>query len=439
MNTATASLPAHATLADLAATLVALANGRGGTLLLSLEDVSVDDAIDRVLEASLMVIPMLNLPKPRPVAGRQIAVTIPPDLSKVFALDGRYLLRDGNHNRPISPRELRQLLIDRGEVSYEEEPTRDATVDDLDWPTIEQYAAKVSTRRESPRDLLVRRGCLVKSGTKYVPTHAGILLFGLDPQRFMRGTRITAVRFAGTTMSDTFTRQDIGGTLPIQIRRAETFLLDQLRRSVRLGATMERNEQLEYPMEAARELIVNAVSHRDYSVQGDDVRLFIFANRLEVTSPGKLAGQVTLDNIVDERFSRNPAVVQVLSDMGFIERLGYGVDRIISLMAVHGLPAPEFTETAGGFRATLFNSGASVPQPSLTPLDSNVILTPRQEAALEFLRRDGNARITNGDLQEMYPNVHSETIRRDLADLVSKGLLLKRGEKRGSFYILNKQ
>lgn len=438
MNTATASLPARATLTDLAATLVALANGRGGTLLLSLDDVSVDDAIDRVLEASLMVIPTLNLPKPRPVAGRQIAVTIPPDLSKVFALDGRYLLREGNLNRPISPRELRRLLIERGEVSYEEEPTRDANVDDLDWAAIDQYAAKISTRRESPRDLLVRRGCLVKSGTRYVPTHAGILLFGNDPQRFLRGARITAVRFAGVTMSDTFTRQDIGGSLPTQIRRAETFLLDQLRRNVRLGASMERDEQIEYPMEAARELIVNAVSHRDYSVQGDDIRLFIFADRLEVTSPGKLAGQVTLDNIVDERFSRNPAVVQVLSDMGFIERLGYGVDRIISLMAAHDLPAPEFTETAGGFRATLFNSGANVPETSLTTADPNVILTPRQEAALEFLRRDGNARITNGDLQEMFPNVHSETIRRDLADLVSKGLLLKRGEKRGSFYILNK-
>ena len=76
---------------------------------------------------------------------------------------------------------------------------------------------------------------------------------------------------------------------------------------------------------------------------------------MEVTSPGGLPGPVTIDNIKDERFSRNPAIVQVLSDMGFIERLGYGVDRVIDLMRQQKLQAPEFAETANGFRVVLHN------------------------------------------------------------------------------------
>jgi ATP-dependent DNA helicase RecG len=232
-------------------------------------------------------------------------------------------------------------------------------------------------------------------------------------------------------MSDTFTRQEMVGNLIAQIGQAETFLLDNLRRTVQLGGNMERTEALEYPMEAARELVVNAIAHRDYSIQGDGIRLFLFANRFEVSSPGGLPGPVTVDNIVDERYSRNSIIVQVLADMGYIERLGYGVDRVIALMRDRGLPAPQFEETAGGFRVRLFNNGAD-PQNA----DLAAFLNPRQESALYYLQEGGYRRITNKDIQELFPDIHPETIRRDLADLVNKGILLKMGQKRGSYYIL---
>src|SRR5690606_19643045 len=98
----------------------------------------------------------------------------------------------------------------------------------------------------------------------------------------------TAVRFASEKMTDTFTRQDITGTLPDQIRRAETFLRDHLRVGVELQGAMERREQFEYPLEAARELVVNAVAHRDYSISGDGIRLYLFKDHMEITSPGLL-------------------------------------------------------------------------------------------------------------------------------------------------------
>src|SRR5262249_50992460 len=153
------------------------------------------------------------------------------------------------------------------------------------------------------------------------------------------------------------------------------------------------------------------------------------SDRLEVTSPGGLPGPVTLDNIVEERYSRNSIIVQVLSDLGFIERLGYGIDRVIALMQSHDLPDPHFAETSGGFRANLFNDfriAARLPDGVPEPYH-NFALNPRQESAIQFLMQGGHNRITNKDLQELYPDVHSETIRRDLADLVSKGILIKFG------------
>ncbi len=430
-------LPAHVSTGVLAEMLVAMANSRGGTLLLELGGLSPDDVIDRVREASLLADPTLILPAPVVVDATSLAITIPQGLSRVFALDGRYPTRDNGITRPLSPRELRRLLIERGDLSFEEEVCAEAVLDDLDWYKVEAYS-KWLAGRETERDLLVRRGCLVLRDGDWRPTNAGLLLFGKDPQRFIRGAHITAARFAGTEMGDVFTRQDITGNLPDQIHQAETFLLDTLRRGVQLGASMERSEQLEYPMEAVRELVVNAVSHRDYSIQGDGIRLFIFSDRLEVTSPGGLPGPVTLDNIVEERFSRNSIIVQVLADMGFIERLGYGVDRVIALMQTRGLPLPQFAETSGGFRVRLFNNGGTALRATIPVAGTyqGYPLNPRQESALHFLVQGGYNRITNKDLQELFPDVHPETIRRDLADLVSKGILVKLGQKRGSYYVL---
>jgi ATP-dependent DNA helicase RecG len=441
----------------IATTMAAMANTSGGTLLLGVvgpaaSTLGVRDTeamIDRVLQAALMIDPPLIIPMPQvlQLKGQPIIVIhLPQGLPHVYALDGRYLCRQDTDNIPLKPQELRRLIIERGEASFETEIAHSASLDDINWEKAEAYAGSLSGLADSDiHDVLIRRGCLAHHNGQTRPTNAGILLFGRDPQRHLRGAEITAARFAGETMSDTFSRQDIQGSLPDQIRRAETFLVDHLRKNTHLRHTMTREETFEYPLEAARELVVNAVAHRDYSISGDGIRLFIFRDRMEITSPGGLPGPVTVDNIKDERFSRNPVIVQVLSDMGFIERLGYGVDRVIDLMQQQKLRAPQFEETAGGFRVLLYNdqpettlTSEILALPELKGFYQGIEINPRQEAALRFLHREGNTRITNSDLQGLCPDVHAETIRRDLADLVTKDILEKLGQKRGSYYVLKR-
>lgn len=436
----------------IATTMTAMANSQGGMILIGIDDQSikgVEDstgAVDRIMQAALSCDPPLIIPFPRilKLTSHEVVIAhIPAGMPHVYSLSGRYLQREGVGNNPLNPRELRRLMIERGETSFEAEIAQSASLDDIDWDKAKSYAASLSGLGETNVEkILLKRGCLVTQGSQLRPTNAGILLFGKDPQRYLRSAEITAVRFAGDTMSDTFSRQDITGTLPDQIRRAETFLIDHLRKGVQLKHTMAREENFEYPLEAARELVVNAVAHRDYSISGDGIRLFIFGNRMDITSPGRLPGPVTIDNIKDERFSRNSAIVQVLADMGFIERLGYGVDRVIDLMHQQKLHAPEFQETGGGFRVTLRNQRMEAKEDVRT--DSlelhgefrGMAVNPRQEAAILYLKR-GSSRITNSDLQQLCPDVHPETIRRDLSDLVTKDILKKMGEKRGSYYVLN--
>lgn len=450
----------------IAATLSAMANSEGGVLVIGVTSTesldgkdnpditgvaNPDEMIDRILTAALSLTPALILPLPNPVdiGGRPVVVVrIAAGMPHIYAAKGLYLHRKGTSNTGVPPVLLRRLFVDRGEISFEMEMVPGASLEDLHWGKVQTYVNQLSgVGGRTAEEILLKRGCLVQRGDQLCPTNAGILLFGNDPQRYVRGADITAVRFAGETMSDTFNRQDITGTLPEQIRIMETFLVDHLRKGVRLSAMMARRERYEYPMEAARELVVNAVAHRDYSIQGDGIRLFLFKDRMEVTSPGGLPGPVTVANIEDERFSRNPAIVQVLSDMGYIERLGYGIKRVIELMHQRDLRAPIFAETDGGFQVKLFNQPEEkVEIPSVIPgIQSHgdfsdhqeVSVNPRQQAALAFLSQPQNTRITNSVLQRLFPDVHAETIRRDLADLVTKNILSKKGQKRGSYYVLN--
>ena len=454
-------LSENADITQIAETMSAIANSAGGTILLGISEDQVTGVkdtellIDRVISAALSTDPPLIIPVPQIISHEEhplVLVQVPSGMPNVYAFDGRYLNRIDGQNSALKPRDLRRLMLERGEISFETEVASNLDGADLDWDKVQDYIKNLrGIGHDEPEQVLLKRGCMSLQGQKMRPTHAGVLLFGNDPQRYIRSSEITAVRFASESMSDTFSRQDINGTLIDQISRAETFLFDTLRKDVTLQSTMARKEQFEYPMEAARELVVNAVAHRDYSISGDTIRLFVFSNRMEIQSPGGLPGPITIENIKDERFSRNPIIVQVLADLHFIERLGYGVDRVIELMHEQKLRAPEFEERAGGFRVVLYNTKIDPASSAAAGVSSSgagsdtsgenqrnfqgLDINPRQESALSFLQRSHNGRITNSDLKGIFPDVHPETIRRDLVDLVNKEILIKMGQKRGSYYI----
>jgi ATP-dependent DNA helicase RecG len=160
----------------------------------------------------------------------------------------------------------------------------------------------------------------------------------------------------------------------------------------------------------------------------------MFSDHMEIYSPGRLPGHVTLANFLNERFSRNEVIVQVLSDLGFVERLGYGIDRMIGAMADAGLPPPEFEETVAGFQVTLRGRGDELVSAESAPRWGNRRLTARQERALAHISEHGS--ITNREFRDLFPDLSDETIRRELADMVDTGLIVKIGDRKATYYIL---
>ena len=155
----------------------------------------------------------------------------------------------------------------------------------------------------------------------------------------------------------------------------------------------------------------------------------MFADRMEVISPGGLPGFITVDNIVEEHFSRNPRIVKGLFQWGYIEELGLGIDRMIESMVQAGHTPPQFNARPHSFTVTLYNDRKNKVVPSWQSS-----MNERQIRAIGYIQ--DNRSITNREYQTICPDVSVETLRLDLSDLVDKGVLLRIGANKGTYYIL---
>jgi ATP-dependent DNA helicase RecG len=430
--------------AQLSEHLVALANTDGGGLALGLAPtgkvlrrVSASEAEDLLRQAEAVCRPPVAAQwEERELHGRMAVVVRVPRSSELHALlDGRVLVRSGAENRALGGEEIRLLAATKSAGDYEAESCADAGWEDLDPQVIDGFLEGRQRRRRAlargeAHEVLEAMGYM-RGG---LPTVAGLLLFGRAPQTRFPQSGLLFVRFEapaarGAPDEPAYgRREEIEGPLPRLIESAWQILTDEMQtRAVLRG--LVREERSEYPLFAVREALVNAVCHRDYRIHGRRIELRMYPDRLEVVSPGGLPGFITLDNLVEEHYSRNPRLVAGLFQWGFVEELGLGIDRMIEEMVADGRPPPAFAATPYSFKVTL---AAARERPPLPAWEQD--LSERQARALNFAREHG--RIANRDYRELCPEVSAETLRLDLADLVRRGLLMKVGDKKGTYYIL---
>jgi len=429
----------------LAETLVAFANSDGGTVLIGVDERgrATGQVYADEVEAALRAVVQECRP---PVEARwhqaadeeglAFAIIVARSSELHSLADGRVLVRTGAENRPLSGDQIRQLAATKSVGDFEAELAPGARREDFDGEVIAEFTAKWQERQHrewtgAVDDLLLEVGALDDDGR---PTIAGVLLFARNPQAFLPQSGLTFVKFVGRLPRGEAgqpgygRREEIGGPLARIIQRTWEVVGEEMR----IGAVvtgLEREERTEYPVSAVREALVNAVAHRDYRLGGRRIEVRMFTDRMEITSPGGLPGFITIDNIVDEHFSRNPRLVSGLYQWGYIEELGLGVDLMIEEMVRAGHPPPRFRDTPYSFTATLQNVRERAPLPAWTRT-----MNERQAKALTYVQE--HSRITNREYRRLCPDVSTETLRLDLSDLVEQGLLIKIGAKKGTYYIL---
>jgi ATP-dependent DNA helicase RecG len=285
-------------------------------------------------------------------------------------------VRVGTTTRDATDEEEVRLYQQSGRLQYDRKPVPGSSFADFDRRRLVNYFRDVRGQAyPEERDqegwirLLVNTELMAEDRGRAIPSAGGLLLLGMRPQKFLPQSGITAAAYPGTEKD--YAAKERGvirgpavALLSVGGDRVETGIIDQalefVRRNTSVAAWIDdggrRQERWDYPLEAVRESIVNAIAHRDYTITVIDIELSIYSDRLEVISPGRLPNTVTVEKMrAGYRASRNELVKEVLRDYRYIEATGLGVPRkIVQGMLAHNGTEPDLIEEEDRFIVRLW-------------------------------------------------------------------------------------
>ncbi len=335
---------------------------RPGCVLVGIKDngscagLTIDDDVLQTLgglcrDGKTLPFPSMTVEK-RKLRDCEVAVIqVEPSENPPVKVDGRCWIRTGPRRAQATAEEERRLTEKRrwGNLPYDMHGVRGASVEhDLDLRRFENeylpaaVSPEVLTENRRDRDEQLKALRLVaQDGT---PTVTAILMLGIDPLRWFPGAYIQFVRYDGEEVTDPILDQaKLSGTLSDQLREVDILLKRQI--STALDNSGDRHiEKPDYPLLALRELVRNAVIHRNYENSSTPVRVTWLRHSLQISSPGSVYGTVTRQNFgtPDATSYRNPSIAEAMKNQRFMERFGMGIATARKALKANGNPPPEF-------------------------------------------------------------------------------------------------
>jgi len=359
-----------------------------------------------------------------------VRIVVPESQSKPVRYRGRPYVRSGASDRIASEEEVTRWVLDRVGATWDGLPEPRARWEDLDPRQLERFrqlcnrqGRRAIPAEESDETVLRKLGLVTEEGHV---SRAAVLLFAQDPQRFYPHAFVRIGRFR----SPTFVADDhpIYGTIWDQAEGAMAHFRRHLQTGY--GPTPEPAREViwEYPLEALREAIINAVCHRDYIDHGH-VQVRWFDDHMVVVSPGTLPPPLRLEDLKrpHRSYPRNRKIAEMFYYAGWIEQWGSGIEKILEECRDVGLPEHEWREDQGAGWLT-FRRGV-LTEEHLGSLGLN----ERQIRAVIWVKEKG--RITNAEYQVLF-RTSRETAKRELSALAALGLLVRKGAGRSVSYEL---
>ncbi len=431
-------------------TVIAFANGAGGKILIGIRDtreiVGIDEKEDifKVMDSLNAMIydncyPNINYDIYTENIEDKIIVVIevfpgnlkPYYLKSLGKENGTYI-RVGASNRIASFENLLELERQRNNITFDEEIEWEKSVENIDISILRKFFTK--NGKELSQEKLFNLGLLKKVGEKvYLTKGLGIIL------GIYENTNINCARFKGKTMDTFLDKKELVGDIFSKIENIQLFLQNHLKIRSEFDG-FQRKDFLEIPETALREAIINALVHRDYSNQGRDIKIGIYDDIVEIVSPGSLPSTLTIEQIYSGRSEiRNRVIARIFKELGFIERWGSGINRMINLCKNSNIREPEVRETGDSVSvifyrisdtATLPPDTATLP-PDTATLTIDMILTDKEKEILNFLSSEKKGRKEI----EKELKLSSRRTREILKNLQDKGLIIMIGRGPKTTYI----
>lgn len=321
--------------------------------------------------------------------------------------------------------------------SFETQLVEDFTFDiELSKTKLSRFLARIGLPSDlSSEQALTELKCGKFVNKKFVVNNAGILFFGVRPTFFIKQSIVTCIRYRGNDKIQVIDRKDFDLDLVSVIDEVEAFVKKHTNAASKIQG-FKRIDIDEYPIEAIREAIINAVCHRNYFLKTTNVFVNIYDDRIEVISPGAIPRGLRLKQIKRKSIPRNKLIYSLFKKIGYIEKSGNGLEKIEKLMLEHGLQKPVYETSKVFFQITFQGPKEKilelVKERNETDL-RELGLNKRQIKALNYLQK--NKVVSSSEYQKLLGTTE-KTSQRDLKELIEKSFIEKRGQSRSTYYLL---
>jgi len=447
----------RADLDDLAATCVCFANAQGGTLIIGIEDKEsapppdqriAEEVMSKVVNQLRSRTDCVGIAESQVLAhvngGQYLSLRILPSSRTIATTStGRVFIRIEDQCHPVTGDELTRLAAEKNAFQWELVEVRGARLADVADDTVHRFTAQIRgskrvkafVKEMNDVELLEHYGLATKGGL----TNIGVLWLGTPAMRARIAYPLTVQYIVHDGLGNKVRKESWHDhrhdprELILEVERQAT----ELRYYHEFPQGLFRKQVMHYAPEVVRELLVNAVAHRKYTISGD-IFIEVHPDRLEVTSPGALPLGVTEANILHQRLRRNPNLIRILHDLELMEGEGSGYDLIYELDSKDGKPFPEVHSGPDFTRVT---QQSSVLDPALVQVLGYVAqhfeLSQKNHIALGMVLR--SAKLAATDLAKALQLTGDDRLRSYTERLLDQEIIRSQGQGKGTAYIINPQ
>lgn len=427
-------------------TVIGFCNRYGGKIVIGVDDDRTiigitDDEVEKLMESLDRAIyeatapPILPLVYTRTIADKTIlCIEVSKGMNKPYyraseGLEHGVYVRIGRHTMRANADLSEELKWQSRGITFDVLPVYQASVDqDLDAKKIQSFFQNRKGRPDVnvTNQLLEAYEIIVKEHGKVYPTAAGILMFGKNPQHFFSEGMVICTHFSGIEGRDAIASKDCSGTLFEQYQEITAFILSRLYHSFKIKG-FERQEALELPEIALREVLLNMLVHRNYHLKSP-AKIAIYDNRIEFFSPGDFPGPLDPNNLLEGMsFLRNPAICRIFREATLIEKLGTGLIALFNSYLQMNLPSPQIVEGSSFVKCILPRN-----TPETMRAQPKVMLSDDLKQVYDLFGVTGE--VTMARVLDAL-GLPRSTAGRRLAALVQAKLISKKGTGRAARYV----
>ncbi len=437
--------------ADLAKTIVAFANDAGGEMYIGIKDnprqvtgineeelISIEEKISNLIHDTcepiiLPEISFLTYENKHIIKVQIFKGSNPPYHLKSKSISESTYIRVGSSNRQATPEIISELERQKRNTSFDSELVYGKTIDDININAFKEFFIEKTGEKLTPQVLQKLELFQTEHGKK-LPTHAIILLSDdeLRKQLFPYA-KIECARFKGSTPGNFIDQKSIDVNIALQPEQAYQFILRHISEGSADYTGVYRNDRWEYPVIAIREVLRNAVIHRDYSLTGKDIKIAVFDDKIEITSPGKLLPSVDFNDMeAGQSDIRNKVLAPVFKRLGIIEQWGNGLKLIADELRKYPEIGLEWKEPGIAFRVTFTKLNATSKETETVFSDASEKKSEKKsEKILELIK--ANNVITIKELSDNV-GISKRSIERNLKKLQDDNKLRRVGADKGGYW-----